>query len=816
MPTMPELKNIFKDFLKKLFQKDDFEIKTDPKYGRYVSLTSLSSKGCEISLWCQKGWTGGDDSNITSNDIVFSIAIERPATYWEKNSVKELKAHLKQLYPNLCYEDGSFDGDRIKENNLFIQLDYEEKHSDDINNYTVWFCYSFKFTTDINYTEQLMKSLKLFWLNKILSLDDKEIIRNDKYLKNYIEDSNDVLFNHYFVAKVSGNQNRFNEAIVKNYWLMQQRYGVQIDNAVSNNFNSVLLVHENDILLLVNGSNIFAYGFAQKHKHQSPHQISLRNVVQRKRHEYFEDCEYLTFSDSEVYYEKMGTSLKDNWSQYIDVDSWHSYRPNSDVSISGVNSYSRFSNLTIYEVDCTWAIEKTKQLDKQFNDTKTEDEKMLDKIKSLCLNKKNIILQGAPGTGKTYKTAELALSLIDALPPRGSKNEKDYHKDVMGAYNKKIIKLNKDGTFINPEAQIGFVTFHQSMDYEDFIEGIKPLVNEQNDTVTYRVENGIFKSICKLSESKFSNTIDNFEDIWKKLIKDLNDKTKITIPLLNGSGTFDIELNEYGNGLATRTYLDGKDEWEKGRSRFFSKDQLYRVYQNLSGIPSGGHDNYRKAIIKELKSKYGLLEYQKGTQESITSKNYVLIIDEINRGNVSKIFGELISLLEADKRVGGDHPLTVTLPYSKEQFSVPPNLYIIGTMNTTDRSVGSIDYAVRRRFAFYTLKANKEALGSYYNDKDSALKQKAINLFEIVEKFIKENQCNGIDFNDLMVGHSYFMAQSLDELNLKWDYEVMPLLEEYKKDGLLKQSADLNKIRNFENHSENQDTQTTPINPSEQ
>ena len=583
MPTMSELENIFKDFLKTLFQKDDFDIKIEKGCGRYVSLTSLSNNGSEISLWCENDWTGIEDNpSISPEDIVFSIAVERPASHWKKSSVKELKTYLKHSYPKLCSDDGTFNRERIKENTLFIQLgDYESENPDDINKYTVWFCYSFKLPTDIDYTEQLTNALKSFWVNGILSLDEKEIIRNDKYLKNYIENSNDVLFNHYFVAKVSGNQHRFNEAVEKKYWLMQQRYDVQTEtkSAVSNNFNYVQLVHENDILLLVNGSKIFAYGFAQKNMHQSSHQISLRDVIRKNKHEYFEDCEYLSFSDSEVYYEKMGASHKDDWSQYIDVDKWHSYRPNSNVNTSDVGSYSKISNLTIYEVDCVWAIEKIKQLDKQYNDSKTEDEKMLDKIKALCLNKKNIILHGAPGSGKTYKTAELALSLIDALPPRGSKNEKDYHKDVMDAYDKKIIKLNKDGTFINPDAQIGFVTFHQSMDYEDFIEGIKPLVNEQNDTVTYRVENGIFKSICKLSESKFSNTIDNFEAIWKKFIKNLNDKTKITIPLLNGSGTFDIELNEYGDGLTNRTYAEGKNEWIRGKYKFFSMcNSLYFLY----------------------------------------------------------------------------------------------------------------------------------------------------------------------------------------------------------------------------------------------
>ena len=222
---------------------------------------------------------------------------------------------------------------------------------------------------------------------------------------------------------------------------------------------------------------------------------------------------------------------------------------------------------------------------------------------------------------------------------------------------------------------------------------------------------------------------------------------------------------------------------------------MYNVYRGLPGIPSGGHDNYRKAIIAEMKKNYGLKDYLAGAEKN--GKNYVLVIDEINRGNVSKIFGELISLLEADKRVGGDHPLSVTLPYSKESFSVPSNLYIIGTMNTTDRSVGSIDYAVRRRFAFYTLKAdeNLTALHSYYSDKDSSLLKVAEEKYATVSAFIKENQIKGIRFDDLMVGESYFMADSKENLDLKWNYEVIPLLEEYQKDGLLKPTADIDLLQ---------------------
>ena len=166
-------------------------------------------------------------------------------------------------------------------------------------------------------------------------------------------------------------------------------------------------------------------------------------------------------------------------------------------------------------------------------------------------------------------------------------------------------------------------------------------------------------------------------------------------------------------------------------------------------------------------------------------KIFVLIIDEINRGNVSKIFGELITLLEADKRDGGNHNLTVRLPYSKEKFSVPDNLYIIGTMNTTDRSVGNLDYALRRRFAFVTIKADRRIIENHYkqigNDKLGKL---ACERFDQVKAFLM-SCATDMDIDDLMVGHSFFMAPDNEAFNLKWEFEVLPLLDEYYKDGII-------------------------------
>ncbi len=410
----------------------------------------------------------------------------------------------------------------------------------------------------------------------------------------------------------------------------------------------------------------------------------------------------------------------------------------------------------------------------------------LQKISDLLKTKKNIILQGAPGTGKTYATAEIALSLI------GEKIDYSNHYKVMETYQKYV-----------DEGQIAFVTFHQSMDYEDFIEGLKPqiLKDEQDNPngINYIVEDGIFKKICKAAKKTSDDEIDNFNQVWDTLVEELSENDFIEIPLLSGKSNFRVELNEYGTGFATRTYKDDnfkKGEWISGKSKFFNKDQLYNIYKGLHGVPKQGHDNYRKAIIEYCKSKFGLLEYKESTQNTHYDKPYVIIIDEINRGNISKIFGELITLLEADKRLDASHPITLQLPYSKEKFAVPPNVYIIGTMNTTDRSTGSIDYALRRRFAFITRKSDKHDIENFYDNnnisnKNDDLKNKALEMFNKIETFVKEHKSE-LDFDDLMPGHSYFMANTEEELEQKIKYEVEPLLQEYYKDGLLLKSFSSN------------------------
>lgn len=412
--------------------------------------------------------------------------------------------------------------------------------------------------------------------------------------------------------------------------------------------------------------------------------------------------------------------------------------------------------------------------------------------------KHNIVLQGAPGTGKTYNTAALALSMIGELPVRDAdEDDKSFHKKVMDEYEKHLIKFDEEGN-VAGEGQIGFVTFHQSMDYEDFVEGIKP--KTKDGAVSYNIEDGIFKAISELAKSNFEDSQKNKEELKSELdtktvferycakIRDelrendcvelmAKSKLKIREVLCKSDGSAkSISLSKTADSpnqtLSIDMVVRDYPKFKKGEIK--SYEDIKPKFESKSLYH--GNAIYYFELFKKMKAFEDENKISTDAQK-VELKNYVLIIDEINRGNVSKIFGELISLLEADKRIGGDHPLTVTLPYSKESFSVPSNLYIIGTMNTTDRSVGSIDYAVRRRFAFVTLEA----------DENKVPEGNARNLFNAVKNFLNKSKYD-MDIEDLMVGHSYFMTSDKDSLKMKWQYEILPLLMEYHKDGIISKS----------------------------
>lgn len=383
------------------------------------------------------------------------------------------------------------------------------------------------------------------------------------------------------------------------------------------------------------------------------------------------------------------------------------------------------------------------------NQTTNNNNKYQEYIDILEANK-NLILNGAPGTGKTWLAKKIA--------------------KVMGC----------------SDNEIGFVQFHPSYDYTDFVEGLRPV--EKDGNVGFERKDGVFKEFCKKAiETKRSNQIDNFEECWNKLVEKLNDDDFLDIRLLSGKKSFRIELNEYGTGLANRYYENDtyeKGEWIQGKSKFFSKEQLYNVYKGLPGVPAKGHDNYRKAIVNYMKENLGLKDYFAGTDNIVTSKPFVFIIDEINRGEISKIFGELFYCIDPGYRGPKGRVYTQyqnlvpkgdVFDEDENGFYVPENVYIIGTMNDIDRSVESMDFAFRRRFAFIEVKAN-ENLGML-NDLGDLAKESKNRLINLNNKI---SEIEGLD-SSYHIGASYFLKLKdyQGDFGKLWHYHLKGLLREY-------------------------------------
>lgn len=559
----------------------------------------------------------------------------------------------------------------------------------------------------------------------------------------------------YWIGRVTSDE-YWDVALSNNVWVTQQRYGHQKSSAVSGLLGCVRNVKAGDIIFLTYGSEIYAYGNVIECPLASDQVSNLQRVIQKNRHDY--NSGIVKFEDNNVFYEDL-TKGCDNWGQRITVDQWHYYSDRTNVSTAGMRKEITMGVTTMSLIGITekYGKKKVKELKEQF-----ENKHMfISKTAKLLQSKHNIILQGAPGTGKTYNTAAIALAALDVTDV-----DLNDHKAVMKRYD----SLLGD--------QIFFTTFHQSLDYEDFVEGLKPHVQTDADGnsigVTYEPEDGIFKRACNAVQTDQSKDIVECIDDYLQKIKGYQNKREI--PTVTGRSSLYVWWKEGNSTVSSRSTNSTSSRGEE-----YTPSPLNIEKIKLQALGKGCENNwqsYAQAFIEAVKIEY----------HATTDKPVVLIIDEINRGNVSKIFGELITLLESDKRSNGNHPIKVMLPYTKGEFGVPSNLYIIGTMNTTDRSTGTLDYALRRRFAFVTLKSQDSVIKKYYSDAgNDELGSVAVALFDDIKKFIEnpKHLCGDMSIDDLMVGHSYFMAESEEELQDKVEFEILPLINEYINDGIL-------------------------------
>lgn len=420
----------------------------------------------------------------------------------------------------------------------------------------------------------------------------------------------------------------------------------------------------------------------------------------------------------------------------------------------------------------------------------------------------NQILYGPPGTGKTYHTIDLAVQI--AANNRYSKGDHTANKLVFN-------ELVKSG-------QIVFSTFHQSMSYEDFVEGIKPDLENDSNTLSYNIEHGIFKKTA--IDASFSiykeSIVDNgpheiiFPVAYDILAEALNDEFekegKATLKSKSGSDYLFDGLSAQGNILMK--HAEGKENYTVSKPRL---ERLHEGIGNLENVKNilnefrsviGGSNasiywavlNAVRELLEEGRIQAEPQKNNYSDQEKIdqlkklsisdfkekTGKPYVLIIDEINRGNVSQIFGELITLIEKDKRAGNKEALEITLPYSKKKFSVPNNLHIIGTMNTADRSVEALDSALRRRFSFQEMMPDYEVLTKELGEKDKVYLGKGLYMELTISKILKtiNNRIEILIDRDHTIGHSYFLKLKttknfVKDLKSIFKDKIIPLLQEY-------------------------------------
>jgi len=375
--------------------------------------------------------------------------------------------------------------------------------------------------------------------------------------------------------------------------------------------------------------------------------------------------------------------------------------------------------------------------------------------------KLNQILYGPPGTGKTYQTITKAVAII--TPDFYEKNKNN--REALVEKFKELTISNWSDT----KGQIAFCTFHQSFTYEDFVEGIKPKVVNDKDII-YEVDKGIFKAICDRARTATNNSID-FDTVINKLQNRILDEGSISLTTDRGN-IFDV------NYTGKTTFRIRPHESTVENPQYPASIENIRMLYEGAPLTDLYNPSYVKGILEYLYHEFDLPLYE---EVKDNDKPYVIIIDEINRGNVASIFGELITLIEPDKRSGEEEELSVILPYSKKEFKVPSNVYIMGTMNTADRSVEALDSALRRRFSFEEVMPNHTVIAEVLNDND---KWEGTTISAILKK-INKRVTRLID-RDHQIGHSYFLKiESLETSEITnalkniFSENIIPLLQEY-------------------------------------
>ncbi len=400
----------------------------------------------------------------------------------------------------------------------------------------------------------------------------------------------------------------------------------------------------------------------------------------------------------------------------------------------------------------------------------------------------NQILYGPPGTGKTYNTVNHAVAIIEDKSL--DEIENDDRRDVKRRFDK-----------LKEEGQIEMVTFHQNFTYEDFIEGIRPVLDDDDRDIEYELSEGVFKKIADRANKNRTQSEQTGDESWnmdellqtfaESIENRLESGEEINLfPSGDKRGATIEEIYWLKDGNFRSVRLGGTVKKGQRLTESVIKRDYGTFYRGKiksardikptreSKRPYHGNYLYYFPLFQKIKQFHDQ-EWQPEEPMTVEKRNYVLIIDEINRGNIAKIFSELITLIEPSKRIGSKKDeTTVTLPYSQDAFGIPDNLYIIGTMNTADRSIAPLDTALRRRFDFIEMMPDSKHVSDNIDDVDC---QKLLNAMNDRIRFLLDRE--------RQIGHTYFMnvkrikGNGEESLAATFKNQIIPLLQEYFYDN---------------------------------
>ena len=427
----------------------------------------------------------------------------------------------------------------------------------------------------------------------------------------------------------------------------------------------------------------------------------------------------------------------------------------------------------------------------------------------------NLILYGPPGTGKTYNSVNYAVAICDGRSIEDVKS--DSYQDTLERFRE-----------LEEEERVVFTTFHQSYGYEEFIEGIKPVMskNDMSGQLIYEIQDGIFKRLCKKAHGILSSENEEREGreshnhkykVWLVQLENSdrfsfkekcfeNEEIRFAIPnggswirdAVNRMEKYDVVLSYSGNSF----FVDGVGIIDDEESAMEKNGDDLQIFRHVKWMTTDEQIDMKKILhgesifnsfnVKEIKNTrpievFALMpdqddSYINDADDKLIDPTlpYVIIIDEINRGNISKIFGELITLIENTKRAGADEAMEAILPYSGESFSVPNNVYILGTMNTADRSIAIMDTALRRRFEFVEMMPDVEVLeslgiGTINIDETELNIAKMLTLINKRIEYLYDREHT--------IGHAFFTPLvedvSIEVLSSIFEKKIIPLLQEY-------------------------------------